>query len=252
MLESISTKAPEEFDKDLTKENNKELGKRIAELQRVMYAQAKHSLLIILQGVDASGKDGAIREIFKRVNPQGCRVKSFKKPNEVEFAHDFLWRIHANTPRKGMIQIFNRSHYEDILVPTVEQTLPMELVEERYQLINNFEKLLAHNGTTILKFYLHVSHEEQLTRLHERLHNPQKHWKHQDGDWEARAQWDEYMSAYETIFERCNDPEWIIVPSDQNWYKVQEISRHIIQAMETMDLEWPDLDSERFGNNNGA
>lgn len=247
MLESISTRVDDKLKNSLKKEN-KELIEKIGDYQKMFRAAEKHSLLIVLQGMDAAGKDGAVRTIFEEVNPIGTAVTSWKKPTEEEYGHDFLWRIHKKAPRKGMIRVFNRSHYEDILVPAVNGYLPEEEIEKRYDHINNFERLLQDNGTTILKFYLHISKEEQHERLMERVNIPHKYYKHSDGDWETREQWDDYMAVYEKIFERCNEVPWTIVPSDQNWNKVNVISEAIYQAFEAMNLQWPGLESERFGN----
>lgn len=243
---NISTKEPDGWEKNQIKKENEELISRITELQRVLFAQKKYSLLIILQGVDASGKDGAVKDIFSGVNPFGCDIFAFKKPTEEEFDHDFLWRVHKVVPAKGMIHIFNRSHYEDILVPSVEKTISAEVIEKRYDLINSFEQLIASNDTLILKFYLHISKEEQLERLTERLNNPMKQWKHNDGDWESREKWDAYMTVYERIFERCNEIPWHIIPADKNWVKVNHIARAIVEALESLPLEWPGLETERF------
>lgn len=245
-LQEISTRAPEQLEKESIKLINDQMIEKLAEYQRLMYAQGRHSLLIILQGMDASGKDGAVRKIFKGVNPLGCNVQPFKKPTEEELAHDFLWRVHKHVPAKGMIQIFNRSHYEDILVPSVEGLFSDDIVEQRYQLINDFEKLIQHNGTHILKFYLHVSYEEQYERLIERINLPHKHWKHNDGDWSSRAKWDKYQEVYEGIFKKCNHVPWHIIPSDQNWYKVNCILKEILKTFRGMELDWPDLDSDLF------
>ncbi|UKN00126.1 polyphosphate kinase [Paracrocinitomix mangrovi] len=248
-LLTASTQGPEDWDKEAIKAENRVLIARIAELQRILYAQSEKSLLVILQGVDASGKDGTVRRIFSGVNPLGCRVYSFKKPTEEEMAHDFLWRVHKVVPAKGMIHIFNRSHYEDILVPTVLETHSKDQIEKRYDQINEFEKLLESNGTKILKFYLHISKEEQLERLTERIENPQKHWKHNDGDWNSRKMWDDYMNVYETIFKRCNNVLWDVIPADRNWVKINFIAKRIIEAMEQMDLKWPELESDKFNQN---
>lgn len=245
MLKKIETKAPKKLQEKKIKKKNKKLLKKIIELQKQMQGEGKHSLLIILQGMDAAGKSGAAR-VLAGVNPAGIRVKSFKKPSDEEFAHDFLWRIHKYVPQKGMIQIFDRSHYEDILVPSVLGYIPKDKIEERYELINNFEKLIQHNGTRILKFYLHVSKDTQEERLTERLQNPEKHWKHNDGDWETRALWDEYMAVYESIFKRCNEVPWQIIPSGNNWYKEHLIAKAIIKEMKNMNMEWPPLVSEMF------
>ncbi|MBD3636265.1 MAG: polyphosphate kinase [Crocinitomicaceae bacterium] len=246
ILAKVDPRGPAEWDKDEIKKENKEIIKRIAELQKVLYAEDKRSILIVLQGVDAAGKDGTVRTIFSRVNPLGCRVYAFKKPTEEEFAHDFLWRVHKVVPPKGMIHIFNRSHYEDILVPKVMKTLPNDKIEERYEQINQFEALLTSAGTKIIKCYLHISKEEQLERLTERVENPQKHWKHNDGDWSSRKMWNDYMSVYETIFKRCNDVPWHIIPADRNWVKINHISKLLLNTLEEMNLQWPKLESQKF------
>jgi len=246
MLDNLSTKASKDIDKKNIEKENKILSKKIIEFQKKMNAEGKHSLLLIFQGMDASGKDGAVRRILSGINPNGCIVKSFKKPTDEEYAHDFLWRVHQNTPGKGMIQVFNRSHYEDILVPSVLGFIPKEIIETRYEMINNFEKTIESNGTKILKFYLHTSKEEQLERLQERIDNPEKHFKHKDGDWKTRELWDEYRTVYESIFERCNKTPWHIIPSDQNWYKTNLVSKIMVDTFEKMNLQWPALDSERF------
>ncbi|MEN8927428.1 MAG: PPK2 family polyphosphate kinase [Flavobacteriales bacterium] len=246
MLRKINTKAHDSLNKNEIKKELKVLNEKLIAFQKKMNAQGKHSLLIIFQGMDASGKDGAARRVLEGVNPSGIKVKSFKKPTDEEFAHDFLWRVHQHTPAKGMIQVFNRSHYEDILVPSVLGYIPKEVIEERYKLINDFEQLLEHNGTKVLKFFLHVSKEEQLERLQERIENPEKHYKHKDGDWETREYWDSYMKVYQSIFDKCNDIPWHIIPSDQNWYKTNLITQKIVEALESMKLEWPALDSEKF------
>ena len=246
-LKALPTKTMDREQKEAIKAENQEMAEKIAQLQRKLYADGRYSLLVILQGMDAAGKDGATRKIFSGVNPLGIKVHSFKKPTEKEFAHDFLWRVHQNVPEKGMIQIFNRSHYEDILVPSVEGYFDEDYVEKRYDQINNFEKLLIEgNHTTVLKFYLHTSKEEQLERLTERVQNPEKHWKHNDGDWETRKKWDEYVEVYQKIFEKCDEPRWHIIPSDRNWEKENYISRVVLAALEKMDLKYPELDSELF------
>jgi len=244
MLENIDTSAPADWDKKTIKKENEDLVTKISEIQRLLYADNTRSILLILQGIDASGKDGTVRRIFEAVNPLGCRVYPFKKPSERESAHDYLWRVHKVTPPKGMIHIFNRSHYEDILVPTVLKTLPEEVINQRYEQINNFEKMLEQNGTKVIKCYLHISKEEQLERLNERIENPEKHWKHNDGDWSSREQWDEYMKVYESIFKRCNDVPWHIIPADSNWVKINYVAKLLLETLEGMQLRWPDLQSD--------
>jgi PPK2 family polyphosphate:nucleotide phosphotransferase len=246
MLSSIDPKGPRDLDKKETKKENERMIREIAELQRVLFADERQSILIILQGLDAAGKDGTVRSIFKGINPLGCNVYGFKKPTEEEFAHDFLWRVHQRVPRNGMIHIFNRSHYEDILVPSVEGYYSAERIARRYDHINHFEQLLEDSGTRILKFYLHISKEEQLERLTERINNPQKHWKHNDGDWDSRKKWDDYMEVYERIFEKCNQVPWHIVPADRNWVKVNAVAKILLETLKEMQLSWPDLETEKF------
>jgi len=245
-LSQIKTQKIDKSKKEEIKLENEEMITEIITLQRKMNAQGKYSLLIIFQGMDASGKDGAVRRTLSGVNPNGISVKSFKKPTEEEFAHDFLWRVHPHTPAKGMIQVFNRSHYEDILVPSVYGYLPKEAIDERFELINNFEQQVESNGTVILKFYLHTSKDEQLRRLIERVEVSEKHWKHNDGDWESREHWDDFRAVYETIFKKCDKPEWHIVPADRNWEKVNYVARTILSTLKDMDLQWPELKSEKF------
>lgn len=246
-LDETPTQQIDKSKKEEIKLENQSMFAEIIELQRIMYAQAKHSLLIVIQGLDASGKDSTVRRALSGINPNGIVVKSFKKPTEEEFAHDFLWRVHKHTPAKGMIQVFNRSHYEDILVPTVYGYLSKKEINQRYTAINNFETQIESNNTTILKFFLHVSKDEQYKRLTERIENKEKHWKHNDGDWETREHWDEFLTVYEEIFEKCDNPNWTIVPSHKNWEKVNLVAKTILKALKKMDLEYPDLISEKFG-----
>jgi PPK2 family polyphosphate:nucleotide phosphotransferase len=234
------------LNKDKVKKETKEILKQIGELQYKMYAEGKSSLLIVFQGLDASGKDGLTKGLLKYCNPVGIAIKSYKKPTPEEYAHDFLWRVHQNTPSKGQTQIFIRSHYEDILVPSVEKFIPAEVIEKRYQLINDFEQLVEHNGTTILKFFLNVSPEVQLERLQERIDLKKKHWKHNDGDWETRKKFDQYMTVYQTIFERCNQIPWQSIPADANWQKLYFVSKTVLKALQDMDLKWPELKTELF------
>jgi len=225
---------------------NKELSEQICELQTKLYAQGTQSLLVIFQGMDASGKDSALRDVFRAINPAGCNVYSFKKPTELEAAQDIFWRVHKQCPAAGMIQIFNRSHYEDILVPKVEGFLPNEVIEERFEMMNDFERMLTNNGTTILKFYLNVSKERQEEKLMKRVNRPDKHYKHNDNDWEVRKKWDQYMKVYEELFERCNEIPWHIIPSDDNKEKANIISKIVIETMENMNLAYPELESNLF------
>ena len=242
-LRDIPTNAPEDFDKDDTKIKLDQYTEQLAELQNLLYAENKHSVLVILQGMDASGKDGVVKKVFSAVNPMGCRVYPFKKPTEEEASHDFLWRIHAKAPEKRMIHIFNRSHYEDVLVQRVELGIGMEKVKRRFDYINNFERLLQENNTHILKFYLHISKEEQLERFKERLEIPSKKWKYNPSDLTTTKYWDEYMKAYEDVIEHCS-PEipWHIIPSDQNWYKEYLVAEKIVSLLSGLNMQYPKLD----------
>jgi len=237
-----------EWDKKKIKEETKDILKEIGQLQNKMYAQQKYSLLIVFQGLDASGKDGLTRGLLKYCNPIGIKIKSFKKPTPEEFAHDFLWRIHKEVPAKGDIQLFIRSHYEDILVPSVEGYFSEKLIAKRYGLINDFEKLLEHNDTRILKFFLNVSMETQEERLMERVQIREKHWKHKDGDWETRKKFSDYLSVYERILKECNEVPWHIVPADKNWQKLYYVANEVLKVQKSLMLEWPDLKSELFKN----
>ncbi len=214
---------------------------RLRELQNVLYAEHKHAVLIILQGMDASGKDGTIRHVMRGINPQGVQVTSFKVPTAEELDHDFLWRIHRHTPGRGMIAIFNRSHYEDVLVVRVEELVPRSVWEARYEHINAFERLLADSGVTILKFFLHISKAEQKKRFEERLRSPEKQWKFAVGDLQVRQKWDDYMAAYEDALTRCNTPwaPWYIVPADRKWYRNLVISSVLVETLERLDMRYP-------------
>ncbi len=235
-----------EWDKKETVEKTKKMLKKIGKLQNKMLAQNKFSMLIILQGMDASGKDGVAKGLLKYFNPIGVKIYSFKKPTEEEYAHDFLWRIHQLVPRKGGVEIFIRSQYEDILVPAVEKYIPGEVIEKRYKLINDFEKMLEHNNTVVLKFFLNVSLEAQKERLMERIELKEKHWKHKDGDWDTREKWDDYMAVYEKIINTCNSVPWHIVPADKNWQKLYSVAEVVLKALEEIDLKWPELVTEKF------
>jgi PPK2 family polyphosphate:nucleotide phosphotransferase len=241
-LTDISTKASKEFIKEETKKETAAMLEELDELQNRLYASAKYSVLIIIQGMDASGKDGAIKNVFGTLNPQGVMVKSFKAPTPEELSHDFLWRVHQVVPAKGMIQIFNRSHYEDILITRVHNWCDDATAHRRMKAINDFEVLLQeHNNTVILKFYLHISQKEQAERLQERIENPKKQWKYNLKDAEEATLWDSYMEMYAECFEQCNRPPWIIVPADQNWYKEYTIARALLDQLKSLDLKYPSL-----------
>ena len=241
-LKEISTRAPEGWDKKETKEKLEAVLLELDELQNLLYAESKHALLVVIQGMDASGKDGVIRNVFGKLNPQGVLVKSFKTPTAEESAHDFLWRVHAHAPAKGVLQLFNRSHYEDILITRVHKWIDDKTAKKRMQAINNFEKLLTdHNDTEILKFYLHISPEEQKVRLEERIKNPAKQWKYNADDFKESKLWDEYMKVYEDCFENCDEVPWTIVPADQNWYKEYLIATAVRDVLKSMKMQYPGL-----------
>lgn len=235
-----------EWDKKETLKKTKKILKEIGKLQYKMYAQDKFSLLLIFQGIDAAGKDGLTKSVLKYCNAVGIKIHSFKKPTEDEFAHDFLRRVHEFTPGKGETQIFIRSHYEDILVPSVEKYIPEDVIKSRYEMINSFEKLVESNNTRVLKFFLHVSKDAQKKRLMERIENNKKYWKHKDADWDTREKFDDYMAVYEKIINKCNEIPWHIVPSDKNWQKTYFTAEVILKALRELDLKWPDLVSEKF------
>jgi PPK2 family polyphosphate:nucleotide phosphotransferase len=241
-LNKISTKAPKQFNKEKTKAKTALVLKELTELQNLLYAESKHSLLIVIQGMDASGKDGLIREVFGVMNPQGVQVESFKAPTAKELSHDFLWRIHMHAPSKGMIQVFNRSHYEDILITRVHKWCEDELAIKRMKAINDFEEMLeVHNNTHILKFYLHISPEEQNQRLLERLEDKTKQWKYNEQDLVEAKLWDQYMRVYEDCFNKCNKVPWHIIPSDQNWYKEYLVAQAILETLKKLKMRFPGL-----------
>jgi PPK2 family polyphosphate:nucleotide phosphotransferase len=239
-LKNIDTRAPKDFKKEATKEDLAAILEDLDELQNLLYAESQHSILIIIQGMDASGKDGLTRDVFTSMNPQGVNVTSFKVPTAEEDAHDFLWRIHRRTPAKGMIQIFNRSHYESVLVTRVHDLIDDKTAKKRMAAINDFERLLcSDNNTHILKFYLHVSHEEQLDRLQERLRDPRKMWKYNAADFTESKLWDRYMNCYEDVFAHCNEVPWHIIPSDQNWYKSYLVAHKLRETLKDLHMRYP-------------
>lgn len=241
-LGKIDTIAPKELDKREIKEKTLGILQELDDLQNLLYAENKHSVLIVIQGMDGSGKDGVIRNVLGNMNPQGVIVTSFKVPTAEEASHDFLWRIHQHSPQKGMIAVFNRSHYEDILVTRVHNLCDDKLAKKRMKAINDFEELLQENNNThILKIYLHVSPEEQHKRLSERINDPAKMWKYNEKDFEEAKLWDVYMQMYEDCFENCNNPEWIIVPADQNWYKEYIIAKKLLDLLKDLDMQYPGL-----------
>ena len=214
---------------------------RLRDLQDQLYADNKHALLVVLQAIDTGGKDGTIKHVFEGVNPQGVEVTSFKQPSLAEAAHDFLWRIHQSVPAKGRIGVFNRSHYEQVLVVRVHNLVPKTEWEHAYDQINQFEALLAGTGTTILKFFLHISKDEQKKRFEDRLHDPDKQWKFSLADIEERKRWDDYTAAFEDMLTRCNTEQapWHIVPANHKWYRDLMVTQTIIEALKGMKLTYP-------------
>jgi PPK2 family polyphosphate:nucleotide phosphotransferase len=214
---------------------------RLDELQELLYAEAKHALLVVFQAMDAGGKDGAIEHVFSGVNPQGCSVTSFKAPTHLEAAHDFLWRHHDAAPRKGQIGIHNRSHYEAVLIERVHSLVPEKVWKKRYDHINEFERLLADEGTTILKFFLHVSKDEQKRRLEARLKDKHKNWKFNVADLKERAKWDDYQAAFQDALEKCSTEHapWYVVPADKKWFRNWVVSDTIVRTLETLKMKYP-------------
>jgi PPK2 family polyphosphate:nucleotide phosphotransferase len=217
------------------------LSERLEKLQEVLYAEHKHKLLVVLQGMDTSGKDGTIRHVFQGVNPQGVSVVRFEQPTRPELDHDYLWRVHAHTPAKGEMVIFNRSHYEDVLIVRVHELVPPKTWKRRYQQICDFERMLVEEGNTILKFFLHISREEQKQRLEARLKDPQKRWKFSLTDVEERKLWPDYMKAYEDALEKTSTEwaQWYVVPANHKWYRNLVVSTAIVQALESLKMEYP-------------
>ena len=239
-INALPTRAPDSIKKKNAKAELLKLQHQLAALQNLFYAEGKHALLIILQGMDTSGKDGTIRHVFSCVNPQGCRVKSFKTPTEEEKLHDFLWRIYGNLPEKRMIQIFNRSQYEDILFPVVHGWLDKKEIAERHAVINKIEEHLQNNKTIILKFYLHISKKEQSKRLKVRLTNPEKKWKYNAADKKEAKNWNEYMAAYQEVFDGCHKTNpWHIIPADEKWYRNYLVANTMVEALEKLKMEYP-------------
>jgi PPK2 family polyphosphate:nucleotide phosphotransferase len=230
-------------DVEATKAETPGIAAAIDKLQDRLYAEGKRALLVILQGTDTAGKDGTIRGVFNATGPIGVSVTAFKRPTEDELAHDFLWRCHLACPKRGTIGIFNRSHYEDVLVGKVRKLAPAEEIEQRYEQINAFEKMLVENGTTILKFMLHISKDEQAKRLQERLDDPHKHWKFNPGDLEDRALWNDFEKAYEVMLERCSAKwaPWHVIPADRKWVRNAVIARIVRATLEAMDPRYPQV-----------
>jgi PPK2 family polyphosphate:nucleotide phosphotransferase len=229
------------FDKDAAKAKTERSIARLDELQYLMYADHRWALLVVLQGMDGAGKDGTIRHVMGGLNPQGCRVTSFKTPSAEELHHDFLWRVHHVVPPRGDIAIFNRSHYEDVLIARVRKLVPKDVWSRRYDHINRFEQLLTDSGVVIVKLFLHISREEQRQRFEERLNDPTKQWKLSPSDFEDRKYWDDYTSAYEEALSRCSTREapWFIVPANKKWLRNAAVSQILVETLEALDMRFP-------------
>lgn len=229
-------------DRDEVEAETEKLKAEISELQFKLYAESKQALLIVLQGMDTCGKDSTIRKVLGHVNPQGCEVSSFKRPTPEELAHDYLWRVHKVVPRKGMIGIFNRSHYEDVLVVRVHSIVPRSVWSKRYKHINDFERMLVDNGTRIIKINLHIDLDEQKERFEARLEDPTRRWKFSVGDLRERALWPKYMTAYQDAIMKCNPAHapWYIVPANRKWYRNYIIANIVAEHLRAMDPKWPD------------
>ena len=228
-------------DKEETTAKSGKLCVKLADLQELLFAEHKHKLLIVLQGMDTSGKDGTVRHVMQGVSPQSVRAVSYKKPTQPELEHDFLWRIHAQVPAIGEIVIFNRSHYEDVLVVRVHELVPEKIWRKRYGQINDFEKMLSETGTTILKFFLHISKDEQRERLQARIDDPTKRWKFQHGDIDERKLWDDYQKAYADALEKTSTDwaPWTIVPADKKWYRNYVVAKTVVDTLEGFGMEYP-------------
>ncbi|MEO1997861.1 MAG: polyphosphate kinase 2 family protein [Planctomycetaceae bacterium] len=236
-------------DRSEAKREFRKLKQELFELQCRLYAEGRQQLLVVLQATDTGGKDGTIRDIFSGINPQGVRVTSFKAPTAHERQHDFLWRIHQAVPAAGMIGVFNRSHYEDVLIVRVDDLVSPSVWEPRYETINQFEQLLVQSHTKVLKFFLHISQDEQKQRLESRLSEPRKHWKFNIGDLRKRAQWDAYQQAYQDMLSRCTTPEapWFVIPADQKWYRNLIITQAVVHTLREMDPQYPEQSDDLSG-----
>jgi PPK2 family polyphosphate:nucleotide phosphotransferase len=228
-------------DKKAAKAASEASFKALGDLQELLYAEAKHALLVVLQAMDTGGKDGTIEKVFSAVDPQGCIVTSFKVPTSLELAHDYLWRVHAAVPPKGMIGIFNRSHYESVLVERVKKLVPKDVWSRRYQHINEFERLLADEGVTIVKFFLHISKDEQKRRLQSRLEDKEKLWKFNPGDLKERERWDDYQEAYQDALNECSTKHapWYVVPADHKWFRNWVVSDVLVRTLKGLKMRYP-------------
>jgi PPK2 family polyphosphate:nucleotide phosphotransferase len=222
---------------------------RLADLQDRIWAEQKHAVLVVLQGIDASGKDGTIRHVMGAFNPQGCRVISFKVPTERELAHDYLWRVHQHTPGRGEIAIFNRSHYEDVLVVRVKELVPESTWRQRFAQINDFERMLAEEGTTLVKFFLHIDRDEQRGRFQARLDDPTKRWKFRKADLDERLRWDDYMLAFEEALSRCSTEAapWFVVPANKKWFRNLAVAEILAEILERLEPRYPEPEEDLEG-----
>ncbi len=220
-----------------------ELQEQLKELQKLVYAQNKHRILVVIQAMDTGGKDGCVKSVFSRIDPQGIDVQPFKKPSEEELAHDFLWRVHQKVPRNGQLVIFNRSHYEDIVAVKVKKLAPEKVWKRRFRHIVEFERMLAEEGTTIVKIFLHISKEEQKERLESRLENPDKHWKFNPDDLKDRALWSDFMKTYENVLSETSteDAPWYVIPADRKWYRNLVVARIMVDTLRKLDMNYPDI-----------
>ena len=236
-------------DKAASRQRVKKLRKALAEFQERLWAEGRESLLVVLQALDAGGKDGLIRKVITAFNPQGTRVTGFGVPTEEELRHDYLWRIHANTAGKGRIGVFNRSHYEDVLVVRVNELVPSDVWRQRYDQINAFEAHLAANSTRIVKFYLHISRDEQRKRFQKRLADPTKQWKWSSGDLDAREKWEDFQAAYTDALARCSTEAapWFVIPADRKWYRDLAVAEILAETAAEMDPQWPKPDEDLAG-----
>jgi PPK2 family polyphosphate:nucleotide phosphotransferase len=233
----------EEGGKDESLKAFDKLQDELQHLQKLLYAQNKHRVLVVMQAMDTGGKDGCIKHVFSRIDPQGIEVTPFKKPSEEELAHDFLWRVHAKVPRNGQLVIFNRSHYEDIIAVKVKKIYPEKVWKQRFRHVVEFERMLAEEGTTIVKIYLHISKDEQKQRLESRLENPDKHWKFNPDDLKDRALWDNFMETYEEVISKTSTEHapWYVVPANRKWYRNLVVARIMLDTLKKLDMEFPEI-----------
>jgi PPK2 family polyphosphate:nucleotide phosphotransferase len=242
-LNEYPTIPDEKYSKKECRKELKSFQERLFELQNVFYADNRFSLLIVFQALDTAGKDGSIRHVMSCMNPMGVQVTPFKQPTVEELSHDFLWRVYPHFPSKGMIQVFNRSYYEDILVPSIQKKLSTEAINHRCELINRIEEHLQANETHVLKFFLHVSNDEQNKRIKERLTQPHKRWKYKENDSIVAKEWSDYMEVYNMIVNTCNKPDWHIIPADKRWYRNYAVAKVLTNYLESLHLKFPDSKS---------